>query len=33
MVFEEVPELPPDPTVKIIFTGLLILQPLPDKTC
>jgi len=33
MVFEEAHELPPDPTVKIIFTGLLILQPLPDKTC
>jgi len=33
MVFEPSTVLPPNPTVKIFFTGLLILEPLADKTC
>src|SRR4030095_1308975 len=33
MAFEPSDDLRPDPTVKIFFTGLLILKPLADKTC
>ena len=33
MIFAQSNDLPPNPAVKIFFTGLLILEPLPDKTC
>jgi hypothetical protein len=33
MIFAQSNDLPPDPAVKIFFTGLLILEPLQDKTC
>jgi hypothetical protein len=33
MIFTQSNDLPPNPAVRIFFTGLLVLEPLPDKTC
>lgn len=33
MPFDSEDELPPNPDVKIFFTGLLVLEPLANKTC